>query len=461
MNKPTKELAAAAHLKNYEFYEPLKEREKNKYVSDTPEFGIDIDAIYNEAIKGRRRYIAGELFLLVVFIGTIMNLEKIFIYDRVFGTTMIGYFNLVIVIALCVICDLSVYYLKRKSAKDLLLNASKENEDNTEKLGEPNVIVSSQFTPFVGSGVSIGGWSVAVNTNKPKNDACEVLSFSVNELYENLNKHVNGLKVANLCISDRLYVDGRDIACIADLMPNKYEKPLSKVGLEVIMKYMGGNESKIRHYRVYSIDVWDGMLIISALVRLSQLGSTLYCEYALRMLAPPSDRFICSTKVNKRLTFRVIVLDTIRSIVVSPFVMLFSPILAISWVWPAISDVYKKVFGDPVLREIKNNVDFNFGRPRSLREIWSGDEYQRYFQMMDKDMYHKILQQAVLDGLVDFLDEHNISTESLKEQNVTIMNEGLFISGGDVNIEALAVGEKASASKMLDVVGVRKQSGKK
>jgi len=97
-------------------------------------------------------------------------------------------------------------------------------------------------------------------------------------------------------------------------------------------------------------------------------------------------------------------------------------------------------------REWIEDEPFNYGWSKSLREQWSGDSYERYFQMLDKDMYSKILQSRLIDAIVRALEERGISTEAIKEQRTTILNYGLIVSGGNVEAQNLAVGQKAVAA---------------
>ena len=73
----------------------------------------------------------------------------------------------------------------------------------------------------------------------------------------------------------------------------------------------------------------------------------------------------------------------------------------------------------------------------------ASQEWRVYFQKLDKEMHHKILQQQMLDSLVDFLDEHGVDTSEIKERTVHILNNGVIVSGGSINAQGMAVGEGA------------------
>jgi hypothetical protein len=58
-----------------------------------------------------------------------------------------------------------------------------------------------------------------------------------------------------------------------------------------------------------------------------------------------------------------------------------------------------------------------------------------------------MLEHAILDGIITFLDEHQIDTSGLRERQTMILNSGIIVQGGDVKAESLAVGAGAQAVK--------------
>jgi hypothetical protein len=81
-----------------------------------------------------------------------------------------------------------------------------------------------------------------------------------------------------------------------------------------------------------------------------------------------------------------------------------------------------------------------------LREVASTEEYRRYFQYLDKEMYVKIIERQFLESIVEFLDVRNIDTSDLKRRQETILNNGVIVSGGAFTAGNLAVGAQAKAS---------------
>jgi len=98
-------------------------------------------------------------------------------------------------------------------------------------------------------------------------------------------------------------------------------------------------------------------------------------------------------------------------------------------------------------REIESNPLYNYGAQSSLRYAFSSDSFLHYFQKLDGEFYTKVLEHQVLDGIIDFLDMHNIDTSEIRERRTTILNSGVIVQGGDIKAESLAVGSGAMAVK--------------
>jgi capsular polysaccharide biosynthesis protein len=97
-------------------------------------------------------------------------------------------------------------------------------------------------------------------------------------------------------------------------------------------------------------------------------------------------------------------------------------------------------------REIKSNPAFNYGVYRSYREIISSsNEYNRYFQKLDKEMYLKTIERKIVDTLSQFLDIKNIDASDFKETKSTILNNGVIVSGGNVSTQNLTVGKNPTS----------------
>jgi hypothetical protein len=98
-------------------------------------------------------------------------------------------------------------------------------------------------------------------------------------------------------------------------------------------------------------------------------------------------------------------------------------------------------------REITEALRFDYGSSQSPRERAADSNYQRYFQKLDGEMHGKVVDKTVLEALVSFLDAKGIDTAELVQRQTTILNNGVFVTGGaTVTAQSMAAGAGAQAT---------------
>jgi hypothetical protein len=94
-----------------------------------------------------------------------------------------------------------------------------------------------------------------------------------------------------------------------------------------------------------------------------------------------------------------------------------------------------------------DNPAFDYGATTTLRLTYAQNRYLHYFQKSDADFSNKLIERKLLDQIERFLEEHGIDTTDIRDRQMTILNSGILVQGGDVRAEALAVGQGAQARK--------------
>jgi hypothetical protein len=79
-------------------------------------------------------------------------------------------------------------------------------------------------------------------------------------------------------------------------------------------------------------------------------------------------------------------------------------------------------------QSIRENLRFDYGAVRSVREIGADDSYAKYFQKMDIERFQKIIDGQLLASIVDFLKGKGIDSSELEQRMLVIMNDGLWVS---------------------------------
>jgi hypothetical protein len=314
---------------------------------------------------------------------------------------------------------------------------------------DANVIIYGGFSPFVGAGMNIGGWSFAIDTSKGKEDMGSIakpLPFQVSELYDYVTNSINRLNLDNLSIEDNLYVNGQEIRGQEireqkEFLFDPLMRPITKFKDTFIKSFIESSTHSTRHYRCVRVTDWKGELILSIFLRFSKSEQNLFVEANYYLLTPLNKYYRKFDRIKPEPSS-----EDIRKIALETMFTTFSfGIASITSVFQRFSYVQRRK-KQRKEKEIKSNYAFNYGAITSLRErVSHSNEYNRYFQKLDQEMYLKSIERRIIDGLSKFLDSKNIDTSDFKETRSTILNHGVMVSGGSVQAQNLTVGERAKS----------------
>jgi hypothetical protein len=163
-----------------------------------------------------------------------------------------------------------------------------------------NVIVYSGFSPFIGSGFDIGGWSFALNISKGKKEVGETLEplpFQVIELYDYLNDSLGSLHLDGMNIEEKLFMNGKDIRNDKRFLADPCGCPYTKVDPKLIKLFIDNSTQIIRHYKCIQVIDWKGELIVSIFIRLLKLNRNLFVEAIYFLLTPLGNTIIQSIRL--------------------------------------------------------------------------------------------------------------------------------------------------------------------
>jgi hypothetical protein len=316
---------------------------------------------------------------------------------------------------------------------------------------DQNFFVFGGFSPFVGAGEDLGGWSVVVALDRPRADFGEpamVQPFTISEIYGAIDAGLEDLSVREIQKTDTFFARGTDLRGDPDLLPDIYSRPVQYLSPQVASKYIYRDDEKVRHYRCYRILDWGGELALSYFIRCSRRGNTLFVETKRFILTPLSDSHRAVDSMLP-MEFTETIASFFSGLIAGSVFAMVSPLWMVGKALEKIGEVFS--FNEDKTRreKIERTPLFNYGTVTSLRQSLSSGQYGHYFQKMDGDLYNKLFEHEVLDSLVEFLDDHNVDTSELKERQTTILNNGVMVQGGDVKAESLAVGSGARAVKKM------------
>jgi len=458
MSRVTRYFCAAAHL-NSDFRKQFINQVVNeKYKSIPPYYGVDLLEVAKHCFMARKRKIIRDILLFLIFLmtfefafGGFSTISKIIQYKSFY------IYNLNVLIFFCFISFIIVFLEQWKGKYKIVARKLSENNQNSVEYNlsidienkinsiseeESNVIIFGGYSPFVGAGIDIGGWSFAINTNKGKEEAGNVFepkSFEASEMYKFISDKLKD-QIGKVAIKDILCVNGKKID--KRFLPNPYKKPNNIIGQEIIEKYIGISDENIRHYKSIRVHSWKDELILSIFFRIIKNNQYLFLETHFYLLTPLNEIYTQIDNISPEPTLSIRMAELQASVFLSIFLLFISPFTIFSYI---LSPLLRLLNNKATKNKIKNNLNFNYGAIINLRESHCSTVYKKHFQQLDTDMYLKIHEKQLLDFIVQFLELNNIDTSELKERQTTILNNGVILSGGAINTESFAVGQKAKS----------------
>jgi hypothetical protein len=310
-----------------------------------------------------------------------------------------------------------------------------------------NLIVYDSFTPFVGNGLELGGWSFAVDLTQLKDrlgSSESAIPFALKEVYAAIDSSLRELDFPGLTTQDLLYVNGSDLRDKKWILPDLYSRPITSIPADKVAEFIEKNDTSVRHYKCIQVADWGNELIVSYFLRLSRRGKDLFVEFSKFLLPPIADQY---RKVDtltdmdwSRLASACLIKTPINGF--AAWIRLVGQIgKFIDRTFDTESHVLR--------RQIKDNPLYNYGTRTTLRQTLSSSRFDHYFQRLDQEMYVKTIEREILVTIVKFLDAHNIDTSELKERQTTIINSGIMVQNGAIKAESVAVGAGARAIKTV------------
>jgi hypothetical protein len=116
--------------------------------------------------------------------------------------------------------------------------------------------------------------------------------FQITELYTELCADLRALKIGNLTIEDKLYVNGEDLENSPRFLPAALEPPATDVD-QAFLDSVANNPASIqvRHYKEIRLVNWGGELVLTIFLRVAKPGRNLFVEANYYLLTPVADKY--------------------------------------------------------------------------------------------------------------------------------------------------------------------------
>ena len=447
----TRYLCAAAYLDRRFANWVVEEMLENELRSTAPSHGVDLVPVVRHCVRSRHLRLVRNVVLTVVVYGgglllwargaTVLGLVLrigLLTWATVFAALCLTHYEIV-----------AATMLRGRFASAAAPPASPRRERLLRALDRDtggNVTVYSGFSPFVGSGLNIGGWSFVVDLRRGKHgldgDRLAPMSFAVDDLYRCTEDRMRQLRLDRLGMESRLFVNGRHLNGLPWLLPSPAGRPNTSADPRIVEHFRQVPSDRVRHYVAVRIVGWQGELVVSLFLRFSFSGENLFCEASYFLLFPVDERFHMIDDLNGVPDLRTVgrllarsILYTIPLAVIAPFAVLQR----------ALAPLGRWLERRTQRRLARQSPTYDHGAATTVREWAMSEQYRHYFQKLDREMYVKLVEQQILDAVITFLDSRDIDTSDLKQRQTTILNSGVIVTGGRLEAQSLAVGTGAVA----------------
>lgn len=449
-SRTTRLLCASAFLAGPPFREKILRHFEHESRGATPELGVDMGLVVMVCAYARNLARRFDLYFFLALLASVLAWGR---------APAVG-------IAVLVMVSAAIYFEKTHRERFHLAAKFREETFNETTLQEwlqvriekkvldalpredQNLVVYSGFTPFVGAGTHLGGWSFVVDILKcdsTMNGHGTVTPFTVEELYADVASGISSSHLEGLVIKDFYFINGREIRGNRELLPDIYGRPVQFLNRESASRYVSSSDERLRHYMWIRLHDWAHELVTSYFLRFSIRGRCLFVEINRFQLSPLKAEYRKIDALADVGDLELFGMLT-ASLVLGPVHALFSPFQ----LFGRLVESGEDLFGgkERARRErIDKDLLFDYGAGKGNRHELSGNRFEHYFQKADGDFCAKALESIILDRTIAFLDEHHVDTSSLRERQNTILNSGIIVHGGDVRAESLAVGHGAKAVK--------------
>jgi hypothetical protein len=432
------------------------------YRARAPEFGINEPLVVEHCRLAERREHIRDAGMLLAFVVVGHTPLAWLIYSPERADRILEYFGLNLLFAF--VAAGLVLFIERLLTEHFTTarRFGRENfAETSARAGAAaddyqNLVVYGGYSPFVGSGYQIGGWSFSVNLERTRDEfgvVSDAGPFTARDLLHFIENRLDRLHVDGLRHYHMLFADGR-LAHDNAVTLYDHGRPKRHIPLNIISQLEDSSSAGTRSYLCINVADWKGEIILSIYLRCKKGESNLFVEASYFLLTPPKRDFFKIDELDPQLRLGAGANILAGSMMASPIMLVVGIFRLLNW---ALSPIVHWLERRRIRRSIKRNPRFNFGAVTSIRELGMENYYRVYFQQLDKERHVKTIEQCTIDAIVEFLEAHNIDTSDIRDRRSAILNNGVIVAGGDVHAENMAVGSGAKAG--LPRFGARIGSG--
>ena len=418
--------------------------EQQRAVVTTP--GVDLVTVLKYALAAHRRRVTRDIILLVDLLALIL--------------TVIFFRSFPLFVVLLLAAWVTVFTHRYIGQYGPVISGLRPGRFDPRKVNSPppdsfagrqlqriaaagttgNVTLYSGFAPFRGYGTARSNWSFAVDiTRAPASmtrpgQRGQPRAFSALDVYDSVKAGLRGLDLTGVELTDRLFVNGRDIHDDRRFLPEPGGAPVTSIGPELMRQLLAVPEEWARPYLTISMTTWQGDLVVTTFIRFLVSGTDLFVEAAHSVVPPLRAEFKVVDEREPGADASEFFSLAARTLV-STLPRLLGSVPGI------IHELGADARREKKRRRVEETRDY--GALVSVRELAADTKWQRYFQIFDDERFVKVIEQRIFRSLIEFLKEHNVDTSSLESRAEMLINN-CVIFGDNADIKESQVGGAGS-----------------
>jgi hypothetical protein len=294
-------------------------------------------------------------------------------------------------------------------------------EERLAALHEPNLIVYNNrrrtSDTFVGSGMLLGEWLITVDTHRGrpdgKGDRHPPSFVDLKELYTYLRLEAEFGQIPDLEIDYRVYVDGRAIRDVENLMTGVLGPPrLTRLEYHEVEPTLVSPATRNRAYLCLRIPSWNGVLTVDTLIRAELVGSLLH--FHIKVLMLPGIKLPRPAVMQRLTRSRSRQLSQPPKRAVANFLprLLGAPGRVVH---ALLIPLRTRQLRSDQRGEARDSLYFEYGAIESLHEHYAVDVPMHSNQVDDLMRHFFVMQTHLTRNLEHFLDEKNVDTAGLRD----------------------------------------------
>jgi hypothetical protein len=294
------------------------------------------------------------------------------------------------------------------------------------------VTVYRGFHPFVGAGVEVRPWSMAIPLQATEHPAPNGKGrLTTDLLYRTVRTDIATLRaatslspsrrLAELSIQDRVVIPAEELIdhfLIRDPDATTFLPTLDGTPVRVLPRQQAdalaaSAKEWARYYLCLQLETWDRDLVLSVFVHFAMDDQTLYLEWTPCVLPPVQQRY---RRIDTwRRSLGTPMLQAIGEWVALPITIFERTLRACRWIRPLPNEAGR------------NNPD-RYGALQSLREMAADNDVQNYFQLSDIERYLKVVEDRFVRSVGRILHEHGYSSELFRSRIESVINNNSYFS---------------------------------